>query len=168
MEIYRYRLIDGREAEVFNTDPHCDSKIRTYNKREITGEATLWNAGFILLMPRVLRFCLEEEINIFRRDYLSHLPFSSDSDITNSPEEVFFMSRVISDLEIELKRDEGTGVRSIRDKLVIGFDYERVFFEREDIPELIEAMIRSFNHIPEMQVKCIKAIEVYKKLYTKG
>jgi len=160
---YKYRLKDGREAEIFNTDPHLDSKILEYEEDGQVKGITLWNCGIVDAMPFILRYCFEQGIDLRKRKFLENF-LERDYRTDGSFYEIddYFIAKTQISLEVPLKTRRGKGVRSIEGKLIINSEGE-VSFDPEDVPELIEGIVRGLNNdgIRLAQIKCIQAIQHY-------
>jgi hypothetical protein len=157
MKMYRWGLKDGSEAEI-SFSPHFDNLINKYRNNTIVEGIFLMDCGIVYVMPHIMRYCFEADVNLKERKFLRNLPHNPACE-TDKIDQKF-------DFQTPLRSDAGT-VRNVNNNLVI---YSRpnirdssISFNPKDVSKLVEGIIKVLDceHVPLAPIKCIQTIQYY-------
>jgi hypothetical protein len=161
MNSHRWRAHDGTFAEVFLNDKR-DIIISKYCEGIAVGSAFFPDLGIVPEMPRVMRYCLEQEIDLSHNNYFNGLGMLEESREQTR--------KFAEDIEVPLKSDEGI-IRASNGNLLICSSSKReegiVSFHAKDAPRVIEGVYRVLDaeRIMSVRDKCLETIQSYMAYY---
>jgi hypothetical protein len=165
MKSYRVRLNNGDFLR-FSFSTNFDNIINRYRGKEVVEGAFLMDCGIVYIMPRILRYCFEQNVELASK-FLRDLPSEeAESGLT---------TRWNYDFNTPLREDIGT-VRKISDKLAIFsapekyFKTGRVLLDSIDVAPFIEGIVRALDcdGVRGGRSTCIQAIRHYQSRLENG
>lgn len=158
---YRWTSKEGIRTDItFNTN--FDNIINRYKNDEFMEGAFLIDCVIWRQMPRIMRYCLEQDIDLRCREYLSSLPMGEEyADETKK----FGM-----EMSIPLRSDCGI-TRSENGNLVICSFPEKmggkVSFKKQDVPQFVEGIIRVLDcdGVRGAHFRCVDIVQNYMSYY---
>jgi hypothetical protein len=163
MDRYRWTLEDGKKAEIL-LSPHGDNVINKYENGIAIEGAFLMDCGVLGIMPHIMRYCFEQDVNLRGRDFLRELHCN-----TSGIDEL----RLMADFRIPLRKDYGP-VRSDNSRLFIYSTPDRfgdfISFDPKDVPEFVEGNIRVLNPaiVGNAMERCAQVVCYYHQCLDKG
>jgi len=157
MEKHYWNLKNGYKA-IIHFSAHFDNIITKYKDGKLIEGVFLMDCGIVKCMPRIMRYCFEENINLRERPSLKKLNHRDFSEINEE--------RILSDFKIPLRDDIGA-VKSVLHKLVLTSSPSEVTgeisFNKSEVPELVEKIIESLDYEPTIltKIKCEQTVQYY-------
>jgi hypothetical protein len=158
---YGWTLNNGDLVKIsFSTN--FDNQITKYRRSKVVEGAWIMDCGIVYYMPLIMRYCLEEDVNL--RTIALDLPEGFDSEqIDKSSLVVGFRTPL---------RENGGLIRKINRELVICSSdlHGRVLFNKVDVPGFVEGILKSFNGTPLdlARIKCLQVIQSYHNYLDRG
>lgn len=144
MNEYHWTSKDGIETKI-SFSANFDNLINRHRGKEPLGSAFLMDGGIVFNMPKVMRYCFEERVELRKNKFIRDLPSTPrfDSEEHYADEARFYF-------KIHLHKYEGTIMNS-RGELVISSyplkltDKSSVSFNPRDVPKLVEGFLRIYG-----------------------
>ena len=161
------RLVDGSDVRISFTS-NFDNVITQSRGEEVTESACFADCGITHAVPRILRYCFEEQVKL--RDWGYFQAINSDEPLEGC-DEVY--DSFLLDLRLERR---GVHVISVGGKLLIHSSIcgevpeNGVVFQRQDVPQFLEGVIKNHlgENLPGARDVCIKTVRHYFDRLDKG
>jgi len=167
MDKYVWKLINGDKVEI-GFSPHFDNLITKFRHGKGIEGVFLMDCGIVRDMPRIMRYCFEKSVNLRKNPFLRKLPYADLNKM-----ERFDKDRIKQDFQLPLRVDVGV-VRYAGEDLVIYSSPDTfkgyISFDKEDVPEFVEGIIKSFGDeiLAGAKEKCLQTVQYYHQCLDEG
>jgi hypothetical protein len=165
MDKYTWTLTNKDKAEI-SFSRNFDNLIRKYRNGKTIESVFLMDCGIVNYMPRIMRYCFEEDVNLRNRSFLSNLNNSDFCEINKD--------HVKQYLQIPLMSDMGL-VRSLLGDLVIYSSPSnlmdgKISFKKDDVPRFVEGILKVLDNqgIILAFERCSQTIQYYYQCLDEG
>ena len=166
MNEYKWMSKDGIETKIsFSTN--FDNLINRYKGKFHLGSIVLMDGAIVFYMPKVMRYCFEEQVDLRKNKFIRDLPptpqFSSEEHYAREARFHFKMP---------LKKDSGT-ISKCSGELAIHsypskFLHSSVFFKAEEVPKLVEGFLRVYDSEVLGYARISQAVNLYHEDLDRG
>jgi len=161
---YSWILKNGIKTEL-SFSANFDNLINQHKPGGTVDGIILYNCEITSVMPFIMRYCFEENVDLKKRKFLRDLPLMNKSEIDEL--------RLKSDFQRPLRKEGGT-VRNIGGKLVI-YSLPRKYgsnisFDSREVPRFVEGIVKvlDYDGVRGAQNMCIQTVQYYHQCLDHG
>jgi hypothetical protein len=163
---YKLKLKDGGLVKL-SFSPNLDNHITKYKDNKPVEGVFLMDCGIWLLMPRIMRYCFEQDVDLRERKFLRNLRVKDSRYPIKLSEDA-----LISDFRrpLGVSGSVATFNRRLMLRSVPAYCKGEISFDSRDVSGLIAGIIKrlDYNGVRGAQIRSIKIVQFYHKCLNEG